>query len=209
MADYLQGLILVAAGCGLAAHADSFSHRKHLAMKLACAKCHAAAQASTRASDNLLPTAAACAECHRDSRTPRGEPTPVVVSRFNHALHAKLGNVAPVIAAAIDKGTYLANPGGMRRFLSSTNACEACHRGLGASDAVTKAAFPRMADCLVCHKRIDPPDSCAKCHLPGPWLRPATHTADFVDVHSNRRLKMDTSGCAACHGRDFTCQGCH
>lgn len=189
--------------------AADFSHRQHLLIKLPCTKCHSAATSSSRASDNLLPKTTVCAECHQDQRTPRTTPTPVFVAKFSHALHAKLGNVAPVIASAIDKGMYLSKPGDARQHLNTSNACEACHRGLHTADRVTKAHFPQMADCLVCHNRIEPPFSCTQCHLEGPALRPASHTAEFLDLHSSGKLNMDKSTCAVCHGRRFTCQGCH
>src|SRR5712691_1411254 len=56
------------------------------------------------------------------------------LKEFSHKKHLKLGNVAPVIAAAIDKGTYLGHGERIRPFLNSANACFACHRGLEESD---------------------------------------------------------------------------
>jgi hypothetical protein len=201
---------MLAAACltGLG-HAAGFSHKQHLALKIACPTCHTAAVASTKASDNLLPNAAVCRECHSDNRQPRSTPTPQFVAKFNHSLHLKMGNVAPAIAAAIDKGTYMSNPGDERAHLNSGNPCEACHRGLEDSDRITAANFPRMADCLVCHNKIDVPFSCAECHSESQLLRPASHTPNFLDTHSSGKLKMDKSTCAVCHGRRFTCQGCH
>jgi hypothetical protein len=66
-----------------------------------------------------------------------------------------------------------------------------------------------MADCLVCHSQIDPPFSCEFCHAPGDHLKPVSHTPDFIDTHTSGKLKLDKSSCAVCHGRTFTCQGCH
>jgi hypothetical protein len=190
--------------------ARPFSHQLHSKMRLECARCHPAAPASVKRADNLLPDPKSCIPCHENMPV-RQEPTPVWVKDFNHALHLKLGNVAPVIAAAIDKGTYLGNAEAVRPHLNTKNACAACHRGLETSTAVTKAAFPVMADCLVCHDRIDPPFSCEKCHTPGPELKPATHTADFLDRHTLglAKLNLDRTTCAVCHGRRFTCLGCH
>ncbi len=189
--------------------AAGFSHKQHLALNITCTQCHVAAPASTQASDNLLPKAAVCAGCHEDGRAPRSTPRVTMVTKFNHALHMKMGNIAPMIASAIDKGSYLSKTDGERAQLNSNNPCEACHRGLENSDRVSAVNFPRMADCLVCHNQIDPPFSCEKCHAPGPQLKPASHTADFIDTHSSGKLQMDKSTCAVCHGRKFTCQGCH
>jgi hypothetical protein len=201
--------MVLAAVAAVSASAAEFSHKLHLAMELACEKCHTAARGSTKASDNLLPSPAVCRECHQEGQPVRSAPAPQFVAKFNHALHLKMGNVAPVIAAAIDKGTYLSAPGTARAQLNTRNPCEACHRGLRESDGVAKANFPAMADCLVCHNQIDVPFSCTQCHLETQPLRPSTHTADFLDVHSSGRMKLDKTTCAVCHGRRFTCQGCH
>ena len=132
------------------------------------------------------------------------------LKEFSHAKHLKLGNVAPVIAGAIDKGTYLGRDGAkIRPLLNSSNACVACHRGLEESDAVGQANMPQMADCLVCHNQIDLPDSCAFCHPKGAQLKPASHVPGFLDTHSNKKSGLDMQSCAVCHGRKFTCLGCH
>ena len=56
---------------------------------------------------------------------------------------------------------------------------------------------------------IDPPDSCAFCHPKGAQLKPASHVAGFLDTHTNKNLNLDLKSCAVCHGRKFTCLGCH
>jgi hypothetical protein len=174
--------------------------------------CHASAPSSAKAADNNLPRPGICASCHAESGKARPlafeikAPRRTLVTKFNHQLHAKLGNVAPVIARAIDNKTYLSPPGDLRSYLNTSNACAACHRGLERSDEVSAAAFPRMADCLVCHTKIDPPFSCAKCHDEGPHLRPASHTADFLDRHTARGFLQEKVSCAVCHGRQFTCR---
>lgn len=193
-----------------AAHAQTvrpFSHRLHLHLKLECTKCHTAAAQSTRAQDNLLPDKKLCLTCHKDAVIPPPAPTPL--NRFNHALHLKLGNIGPVLARAIDTKAYLSPPADIRAHLNSTNPCIACHRGLTQSDAVTPANLPRMADCLVCHSHIDPPDSCEFCHAKTMTLKPSNHTADFLDAHNRKNARLDKTTCAVCHGRKFTCLGCH
>jgi hypothetical protein len=198
---------VIAALLVLAAAAQPFSHRLHLKMKLDCAVRHAGAAASTKVSDNLLPDRQVCLKCHQDAAIP--PPPPAIVSRFNHSLHLKMGNLAPVIAKAIDSGAYLSPPGDARRHLNAKNACAACHRGMEESDAVTRANLPRMADCLVCHNKIEPPFSCEKCHDDVARLIPASHVPEWVDIHSSGKANLDKQSCAVCHGRRFTCQGCH
>jgi len=190
-----------------AAQAAPFSHRIHLAAKLECAACHAAALTSTRIDDNLLPKPEACLQCHKTAVI--GAPPATRLARFNHQLHLKLGNLAPVIAA-IDSKKYLTAPAaGLRAYLNTMNPCGACHRGLGASDRPDRSSLPQMADCLVCHNQIDPPDSCEFCHLKDVALKPANHTADFLDTHTTGKLGLDETTCAVCHGRHFRCLGCH
>lgn len=185
-----------------------FSHGLHLQMKLACTRCHAGASTSTQLKDNLLPKKEACLECHQEVVI-RAEPSPTLLSRFDHRKHLAMGNLAPLLKASVKSGAYLSPPGDLERHLNSTNACEACHRGLGESKAVTKAVFPQMADCLVCHNKIDPPWSCEFCHDKTVKIRPATHTADFLDLHNKRVHVLGRETCVVCHGRKFTCLGCH
>lgn len=176
-------------------------------LKKQCVDCHASAATSTSPADNLLPNAAACRPCH-ESRTIRA-PRSTSLTHFSHAQHVKLGNIATSIAKAIDSKTYLGDPDDIRAHLNSTNVCLGCHRGIDTSDHVTEANMPKMADCLVCHNQIDPPFSCAQCHDPK-WtgLEPANHhDPDFHDKHSTKAVAKQ--GCALCHGRSFTCMGCH
>jgi hypothetical protein len=191
----------------LGAQQAPFSHKLHLQLKRQCTDCHASVTASTSVTDNLLPSAAVCKPCH-DSRTIRA-PRSTPLTHFSHAQHLKVENIAATIAAAIDKKTYLSDPHDIRAHLNSTDACLACHRGIDTSERVSDANMPQMADCLVCHNQIDPPFSCAQCHDPK-WsgLQPANHHDDgFENLHSTKAVVKQ--GCALCHGRTFTCMGCH
>lgn len=116
-----------------------------------------------------------------------------------------------MIAAAIDKQTYHSLPAdGIRAQLrAARNNCTACHRGLEESDQVTKANLPQMADCLTCHPQIQNPFSCEKCHDPGPHLSPPSHVEGFLDLHSSPKANLEKASCVICHGRRFTCLGCH
>lgn len=198
-----------------AAPAPAFSHRVHLAQRIECRTCHAAASSSQAAADNLLPSPQVCSGCHTEERRLPVEPVirkprPGQVNAFNHALHAKFGNIGPLILRAVEAKTYLSNPAGLKDHLASNqNACAACHRGLERSDEVTTAAFPQMADCLVCHTNIDPPFSCTKCHAKTMALKPANHTPDWLDRHTSGKAITERTSCAVCHGRRFTCLGCH
>ena len=195
-------------GAAVAQTAQPFSHRLHLGAKLDCAVCHAAALTSTRLDDNLLPAKGVCLQCHKTAEI--GAPMATRLAQFDHQLHLKLGNVAPIIAAAIDKKTYLTSTSPESRAQPNTqNPCEACHRGLEASDRPERSGLPQMADCLVCHNQIDPPYSCEFCHAKGAKLTPASHTPDYLDTHTSGKSGFDKTTCAVCHGRKFRCLGCH
>lgn len=200
-----------------------FSHRTHLGkVRADCADCHASALTSTTAEENNLPKESAClrchdglragkecALCHKNPQSVRSMSLPQRSFRFNHKLHLIFGNAAPVLARAIDSGSYLSPPGNIRRFLNTENPCVPCHRGVSETDLAAKENLPRMADCLVCHIKIDPPFSCAYCHTPEATLKPASHTARFGDLHSSRQAVPDKTTCKVCHGVKFTCMGCH
>jgi len=189
--------------------AAQFSHELHLKLpaKLACVTCHASVQSSTRVEDNNLPRTAICLGCHKEARI--GQPRPTILARFNHQQHLAMGNIALVLRAAIDAKTYLTSPGDIRRDLDSANPCAACHRGMERSTMLAKTDLPQMADCLVCHNKIDAPFSCELCHAKGAALKPANHTPGFLDVHHRKNANLNKETCAVCHGRKFTCLGCH
>ena len=202
----MKRFLLLMLVSGAAVAAAPFSHKLHLQLKLECTGCHRAALTSNQVQDNLLPAKEVCQKCHANAEIP-GPPTTRVV-KFNNSLHLKMGNVASIIAAAIDHRRYLQPPGDIRRHLNTGNACGACHRGMAESEQVTKANLPQMADCLVCHTVIQTPFSCEDCHAKGAELRPQSHLVqNFVDSHSNKAVEK--SSCAVCHGRRFTCMGCH
>ena len=163
---------------------------------------------------DALRTVKSCQPCHapipKSSTVSRREARPVRWVKFSHAIHVKLPGVAQSLIQAIDSKKYLgtATPE-LRKMLETQNVCQACHRGMPeATGALAKANYPAMADCLVCHSKIDPPFSCVKCHAEDTnTLKPVSHAGGFIDGHTNRG--GDKATCAACHGRRFTCMGCH
>jgi Cytochrome c3 len=164
----------------MVALAAPFSHKLHMTMVKDCAACHTSAPKSTRAEDNNLPRADACQGCH-DKVTIK-EPRQTLVIKFDHQFHLKMAGKA---------------------------GCAFCHKGLDQSEVVTKAAFPPMTDCLVCHNKIEPPWSCETCHSPKAELKPASHTNDWIDRHNRKSTVLDKPSCVPCHGQKFTCLGCH
>ena len=192
---------------GAAEGAAPFSHQLHLKLKLECMTCHTETGASTKPSDNLLPDKKVCLGCHQSVEIPA--PPTTRVAHFSHQQHLKMGNIAPVIAEAIDKKTYLQVPGTIRKYLDTDNACDACHRGMADSAQVSAFNMPKMADCIVCHNQIDNPFSCEKCHAKNDNLKPASHVEGFITAHSSGKMNLDKASCTICHGTGFRCLGCH
>ncbi len=209
-------LLLLAAATPCAAQEWAFPHRPHLERGLVCETCHAA-RTSESATDDLVPKAQLCSVCHDGTRAPTIDTTPLEerelaerTYRFDHAFHLEQGEIAPLIAEAIDSGDYYGKPGDIRRFLDSATGCTACHRGLEESVRVEPGLhLPRMGDCIVCHTRVDNPFSCRECHIEGVNLVPADHTREFAELHSTGRMELDKQTCLPCHGRGFGCMGCH
>jgi len=178
----------------------------------------AAAQQTQFSHKEAFEKGLACLTCHpqqKDSKTLSDKRRGKVLKDFSHARHLSFGNLAPMFAAAIDNKQYLGSPNKidlqrLRADLITGDACQACHRDLrNASSAPAKEHFPHMEDCLVCHNKIDAPFSCEKCHSDGMKLKPANHAPDFLDRHTSGKLNLDKTTCAACHGKRFTCLGCH
>lgn len=203
----MKRLLGVLALWGAAANAAPFSHQLHLKLKPDCSTCHTAAATSVAPADNLLPKQESCRPCHQSREIP--DPPTTRVAHFSHQQHLKMGNLAPVIAAAIDKKQYVQPPGNIRQFLNGNNPCEACHRGLEESQQVSAANMPKMADCLVCHNQIDNPFSCEKCHAKGDNLKPPSHVEGFMSAHNSGKMNLDKASCTVCHGTNFHCLGCH
>ena len=223
MAHLLQRLAATAVAvfvlsCG-AAQAAPFSHKLHLKLVPKCETCHATIGASTQAADNNLPRAEACTACHKEPAL--SAPRKLTVSIFNHQKHAALGNIAPVVLAALRSKTYFSSPidatpaAALEAQLNSLTpstpnaACLSCHHGVAESEAPSKALHANMPDCLVCHTKIDNPFSCELCHAPGKHLMPASHTPDYVDRHSTGKMNLDKASCVVCHSKNFRCLGCH
>jgi hypothetical protein len=195
-----------------------FSHRRHLALAgTDCEDCHVGAKISQNVSDNNLPNPEVCRFCHDGIHAMKHENlesayvfarTPKTL-QFSHQQHLALGNVAPALTAALDSGTYLGSAVGLRQQLETGNSCEACHRGLRNSDISGPVHYPQMADCLVCHPKIDPPFSCELCHTKEARIKPDSHTQDYIDLHSSKNAKLDKPSCKICHGTGFRCMGCH
>lgn len=210
--------LLLAAAAATAAEETRFSHKLHMGeVGLPCAACHSSVTTSAAETDDNLPASATCLACHNGGEAPEIDASWLDTHeaadrnfRFSHEFHLGMGNIAPILAAAIESGDYLGHPPDYGDALETANACSACHRGLNQADLVdSKVHLPAMTDCLVCHNKIDNPFSCEECHAADFQLKPADHTRSFVDQHSTGKMGFDKLTCQPCHGKKFTCMGCH
>jgi hypothetical protein len=199
-----------------------FSHRTHLAKKIACDFCHERAASSTRAVDNLIPDEEVCATCHmidraRPSRTERVTPCA--------SCHPGFAPAQPVARVQIPSPNLRFDH---KAHVGRQVACTQCHRGLDRVDLAGRGELPEMALCLSCHdsqkKKLHASGRCATCHpvkadgtlatrfasgtlVPSGKLRGDAHTADFRDRHA-APARADERYCLTCHRRD-ECQQCH
>ena len=135
--------------------------------------------------------------------------SPVRTSASTISVILELGNLAPVIAAAIDEGNYLSPAKSIRTQLDEEIPCLACHRGLEETDLAGKANLPQMADCLVCHAEIDPPLVVSSATRRRRRSNLSSHTPDYLDLHNSGKVKLEKQSCKICHGTHFRCMGCH
>src|SRR5437870_5274316 len=76
--------------------------------------------------------------------------------------------------------------------------CVSCHSSVQTSTRLEDNNLPAVAVCLGCHKEVAIGT-----------LKPTNHTPDFIDAHNRKNANLDKASCAVCHGRKFTCLGCH
>ena len=125
------------AAVALAAQPYDFVHRTHLIMRLECVRCHPGVTKSTH---------------------PREADEPAFSSDACLDCHGKaILNLKPALPPPIAHFSHAAH----------TGACDTCHHGLLESNSVTDALFPKMPECLACHKENKPPESCYFCHAKG------------------------------------------
>jgi hypothetical protein len=200
-----------------------FSHKKHLAKKIACDFCHDKAPRSRSAADNLIPAEEVCETCHHiDRQHPEQVSGSATACSF---CHVGLQPGKPVERVVV--------PPPNLRFDHQIHVergvgCARCHGDLSRVEVATRAQLPGMPLCLSCHTsgrgRLSGPSRCATCHLTQPdgtlvqsfasgTLRPSgilrgdAHTLDFRTHHA-QVAQNDERYCQNCHRQDF-CLGCH
>jgi len=130
----IRASALLSAAVFVTAQPYNFAHRTHLTLRLECVRCHPGAPKSTH---------------------PRAPDEAAFSSDTCLDCHGKaILNLRPAPAPPIAHFSHAAH----------TGACDSCHHGLLESDSVTPAVFPKMSECLTCHKIGNGPESCYLCH---------------------------------------------
>jgi len=172
-----------------------FSHKFHIDdVGADCQTCHSAAANSTKAEDNILAHKDDCLECHDgstagedceichyDPDTAVNFPNPARQLLFNHKAHLER--------------------------ISSSQACERCHKGLEEVTYSVPENLPVMEGCIECHDNKSAPQYCETCHTHLPTLRPETHLANWMHRHDDA-VRATSEDCAMCHSFNY-CQECH
>ena len=214
----LAGILLASpseqAGTKGKKYPEAFSHQLHIIDNdMECTDCHTRVTESLSAYDDNRPDEDVCFSCHEDTLFSNAGPlrlfeNPTRIVIFNHNVHVNLDSIGIVLKMAVSSGKYLGIPPDLPAEFDSENACSSCHRGMNKADFSTEDNLPVMSDCLVCHSEVDPPFSCKTCHSSDVRLTPLSHTETWIDDHTEMKHEKPNS-CEPCHGRSFTCRGCH
>jgi hypothetical protein len=205
----------------------TFSHQRHLALKLDCAYCHEDAPDSTRSADNLIPREDSCTTCHEIERD---KPMKAVAAGQPPANCAACHPGWSGPASGTEKPPVVV-PAPSIKFNHKVHVdrkvrCQTCHGDLAAEkvDLATRAQLPRMPTCLTCHDGKQAPSACTTCHvstrdalvetdlpegklIPSGVLRGDAHDLQFETNHASVAAN-DEAYCANCHQRKF-CTECH
>jgi hypothetical protein len=166
-----------------------FSHRTHVAKKVACAECHKGIAESTAVTKDLAVDMDACTTCHEQKGAKNDCAT---------CHRAAQANVAegrgPFFKPANHDDAWRRHHGPASRAASTARAdkCDTCH---GMPD------FPQESNCSDCHART----------------KPANHAVQWTTMHGQavrRDPGLVTSRCGACHDlpafpNEARCTGCH
>ena len=157
-----------------------FSHKLHLAQKVACLECHQGVDQATTSAKVHLPTMQDCFKCHNGKgRAP---------SRCQ-ACHER--NPGGRMRVSYPEGVI--KPGPSLPALNHTATFGRQH----------KVAAADQAACESCHEK----SSCLSCHAG--VTRPASiHLGNYVLTHG-REARANRQRCQSCHTRERFCQSCH
>jgi hypothetical protein len=132
-----------------------FSHKQHLALRLACATCHAMPEPGQAAT---LPSTGTCMTCHLQAKTESPAIQRLAAAHAaGEAIPWKRVYRLPDFVFFSHKSHTAGN---------AAIGCETCHgpvREMGVMQRVKDISMPA---CLECHKERQAPSRCDTCHEP-------------------------------------------
>jgi hypothetical protein len=166
-----------------------FSHAEHLKLKnayrLDCTTCHSAILASGSLADLTLPPMLECVACHDTSKK--------IAAQFRMS-NCSVCHVDVVPGIAPPSHNAAVKP-------PSHNESFRLHHQDDASAPNAK--------CFACHQNVTPSlaakNQCVGCHQ---MMKPASHTARWMDDIHGKFAALDRTNCATCHAADY-CIRCH
>lgn len=129
-----------------------YSHKKHVAMGLACKGCHTAPGKGEAAT---YPPEALCMGCHASVKTE----SPHIQKLAKYAEEKK--RVPWVRIYKLPDYVWFSH-----KVHAKAADCARCHGPVGERDVVTKEKSINMQSCQSCHDETQAPNECNSCHNP-------------------------------------------
>ena len=125
-----------------------YSHKQHLALKLACSDCHLNPEPGDAMT---LPAAANCMNCHSTIR----KDSPAI-----QKLTAYKPEIPWVRVYKVPEFVFFSH----KTHLGKGAKCEDCHGQVAQQDRLFREGDLSMAGCMSCHREHDAPMGCESCH---------------------------------------------
>jgi len=133
----------------------AFNHQKHVEqLGMECDVCHEFIRSGEHAG---LPALTACLGCHEEAQTDQPEE-----KKIRDMAAAGEDDVFRKLFRMPDH-TFFSH---RRHVAMGEIACETCHGAIARTTAPPERPLVRitMEFCLDCHRRLDPPPECTRCH---------------------------------------------
>lgn len=130
-----------------------YSHKKHLAMGLACKNCHTSPDPGETMG---IPATSVCMGCHAKIRTD----SPAIQKLAKY--HQDKAEVPWVRVYQIPTYVFFSH----KAHLGTGAKCETCHGPVATRDALFKETDISMGGCMNCHRQNKASNDCTFCHEP-------------------------------------------
>jgi hypothetical protein len=130
-----------------------YSHKKHLALGLACKNCHTSPDPGETMG---IPPTSVCMGCHKTVRT--GSPAIQKLSKY----HEDGEEIQWVRVYRIPSYVFFSH----KAHADAGAKCETCHGPVATREALFKETDISMGGCMNCHRLNKASNDCAFCHEP-------------------------------------------